>query len=192
MIKRCFSRLGYFMLVLTVLGVGICVFEPVDSTVEAARSKSRRTARSRRTSRRPYVRRTISKRRVPTRSRRSTPARSALPGRYPIAPDRIEVIEHKSTDHPTVRQLLDLPRPQALRNPEVPSESRRRVSTRIDTDRVTQIQDALQKRGLYPGEATGAYDENTIKAMREFQRSENIPVTGYPTAHALKRLGLAR
>jgi hypothetical protein len=37
---------------------------------------------------------------------------------------------------------------------------------------------------------TGEYDDATIEAMRRFQTQQKIPVTGYPTAHALKRLGL--
>ncbi len=54
-----------------------------------------------------------------------------------------------------------------------------------------QIQQALAQRGFYGGEMTGVYDEATVEAMRRFQASQKVAVTGYPTAHALKRLGLA-
>jgi len=54
-----------------------------------------------------------------------------------------------------------------------------------------QIQQALNQRGFYFGEMTGVYDAETIEAMRRFQISQKISATGYPTAHALKRLGLA-
>lgn len=191
MFRRRVSRSCQFLLIFSLLGVLLCLFEPLDSNVEAARSRSRKSARTRRSVRRPVMRRAISKRRVPTRNRRSVPPR-AITGNYPIAPDRIEVIEHHAADHPVVRRLLDPPSPNKPRNSEAPAESRRRVSTRIDGQRVMQIQNALQNRGVYGGEVTGSYDESTIEAMREFQRREKIPVTGYPTAHALKRLGLAR
>jgi peptidoglycan hydrolase-like protein with peptidoglycan-binding domain len=56
--------------------------------------------------------------------------------------------------------------------------------------RALQIQLALKRRGFYTGEMTGEYDDATIESMRRFQTQQKIPVTGYPTAHALKRLGL--
>jgi peptidoglycan hydrolase-like protein with peptidoglycan-binding domain len=46
-------------------------------------------------------------------------------------------------------------------------------------------------RGFFNSETTGVYDQATIDAMRRFQANQKIPITGYPTAHALKRLGLA-
>jgi peptidoglycan hydrolase-like protein with peptidoglycan-binding domain len=57
--------------------------------------------------------------------------------------------------------------------------------------RALQIQQALKRRGFYTAEMTGEYDEATVEAMRRFQTQEKIRATGYPTAHALKRLGLA-
>lgn len=193
MFRRSVSRLCQLLLIFSLLGAGICLLEPLDSSVEAARGRGRKSTRARRSGRRSMIRRAISKRRVPSRNRRAA-APTAIAGNYAIAPDRIEVIEHHAADHPVVRRLLDPPRPaaQTARSGAAPTESRRRVSTRIDGERVVQIQSALQSRGVYEGEATGSYDESTINAMREFQRRENIPVTGYPTAHALKRLGLAR
>jgi peptidoglycan hydrolase-like protein with peptidoglycan-binding domain len=56
---------------------------------------------------------------------------------------------------------------------------------------VLQIQQALNQRGFYGGEMTGVYDAATVEAMRRFQANQKISATGYPTAHALKRLGLA-
>ncbi len=112
-----------------------------------------------------------------------------------VVPDRIEVIENGSADSTELARLFNLPTPK---NPVVENNSptdlstpARRRNVRIDPSRVLEIQQALARHGFLSGEMTGVYDEVTIEAMRRFQARERIPVTGYPTAHALKRLGLA-
>lgn len=110
-----------------------------------------------------------------------------------IVPDQIEVIEFGASSSSAVGRLLTLPSPQNPASTDVSTPlvvSSKRRSVNIDSGRVQQIQQALAARGFYAGEMTGAYDENTIDAMRRFQASNRIPATGYPTAHALKRLGL--
>ena len=47
-----------------------------------------------------------------------------------------------------------------------------------------------EEAAICAGEPTGLYDEATVEAMRQFQTMSRIDVTGYPTAHSLKRLGL--
>jgi len=77
--------------------------------------------------------------------------------------------------------------------------ARRRASARrlvlrpgglIPRERVREIQLALIERGFLEGPPTGVYDARTVEAMKRFQAAEGIEVTGYPTAHALYRLGL--
>ncbi|MEY4166622.1 MAG: hypothetical protein RIR52_446 [Acidobacteriota bacterium] len=206
--RTALTRVAALFLVSLLLITGVCLFDDTQSTAEAASIRSRKRARSsrarssraRRASRRTLQRRTISKRRVPSRARR---AGAPIPGTYPIAPDQIEVIEHNTVARQSAgRSLTDLPRPavRARMAPasgetaasELPTSSRRRVSTRIDSGRVIEIQNALRERGIYEGEPSGVYDESTIESMRQFQLREKINATGYPTAHALKRLGLAR
>jgi peptidoglycan hydrolase-like protein with peptidoglycan-binding domain len=100
-------------------------------------------------------------------------------------PDRIEVIEFGST-------MFNLAPPRFTPVLEVKpfNISTRKIDVNMATDRVTEIQQALAGKGFYTGEPTGVYDEATIEAMRQFQTANRIDVTGYPTAHALKRLGL--
>jgi Putative peptidoglycan binding domain len=112
----------------------------------------------------------------------------------PDVPDNIEVFEHGSPSSEAQERLFTLPSPP---NPSTSSTVTNGLSTpikhknvRMDSTRVMQIQQALNGRGFYQGERTGVYDDATIDAMRRFQATEKIPVTGYPTAHALKRLGL--
>ncbi len=112
----------------------------------------------------------------------------------PDLPDNIEVFEHGSPSSEAQERMFSLPSP---RNPATPRTATHSLSTPIkhknvgmDSTRVMEIQQALNSRGFYQGERTGVYDDATIDAMRRFQATEKIPVTGYPTAHALKRLGL--
>jgi peptidoglycan hydrolase-like protein with peptidoglycan-binding domain len=48
----------------------------------------------------------------------------------------------------------------------------------------------LTKKGFYAGAITGQYDDATIEAMRKFQETNRIDVTGYATAQSLRLLGL--
>jgi len=197
--RKTWSRIVQMFLIAVVVTAGLTLPGDLQPTAEAAaRSRSRKQGRkagAKRARRRSVLRRTISKRRIPSRASRGRQA-PPVPGSYPIAPDQIEVIEHNASDTPQVRTLLDLPKPAPfLSNASAngfASSVRRRINTRIDSERVVEIQRALRERGLYDGELSGNYDEATVESMRQFQSTQKIPVTGYPTAHALKRLGLAR
>ena len=193
---RTLPRLAQIFLVLAILLTSLALIEDLQPSVEASprAGKQGRKTGTKRVRRRRVIRRTISKRRVHSRAGRARLAPPA-PGTYPIAPDRIEVFESNSTDLNLTNRLLDLPKPAPFiatsGSSSMISSSRRRISTRIDSGRVIEIQRALRERGLYDGEMNGNYDEATVASMRQFQLQNKIPITGYPTAHALKRLGLA-
>jgi len=111
---------------------------------------------------------------------------------HPVVPDRVEVLEYgKASSADTARWLNPAPPRNSAADPATealaPSRGKR---VNIDSERVIQIQRALAARGFYSGETTGVYDDATVDAMRRFQISNKIAVTGYPTAHSLKRLGL--
>jgi len=115
---------------------------------------------------------------------------------YEVAyPDQIEVTEYGSTSS-TILNLLKLPsmRPMTpfgavvTRSSSTPSK---RSDLVIPQQRILEIQYQLANRGFYNSEPNGVYDELTVQAMWEFQKNYGLPATGYPTAHALKRLGLA-
>lgn len=108
----------------------------------------------------------------------------------PSGPDIIEVIEH---DSPENRKLDDIYRQEVkgLSLSTIPNVSNRKMDIKkMDADRISQIQEALQKRGYYNGSITGVYDDSTVESMRQFQSAHKIDVTGYATAHTLKLLGL--
>lgn len=66
------------------------------------------------------------------------------------------------------------------------------VASGIPTERVIEIQNALIKSGHFPGPASGQYDESTADAMKQFQKFNNLPATGLPSAHTLKKLGVSK
>lgn len=107
-----------------------------------------------------------------------------------IGPDVIDVIEHNS---PEANRLDDVLRSEmkTLKFSGVPSNSRKKIDVgKMDIERIKQIQEALAKKGYYSGEIHGQYDDVTIEAMRKFQETNKIDVTGYTTAQSLRLLGL--
>ena len=58
------------------------------------------------------------------------------------------------------------------------------------SDRIKEIQTALQKDGSYEGEPTGKWDDATINAMKKYQDKNGITPTGKIDAVSLNKLGL--
>jgi hypothetical protein len=165
-------------------------------SVEAKSKKGRRASAQTRSKSRGYARRSVARR--GKRYRNRPVANDQTFASYPASftvPDKIEVIEAGSSDEPALAPWFNLPKPgNVMTNsfmPIGPSISVRRINVRIEQSRVLEIQQSLAGRGFYQGEMTGVYDDATADAMRRFQINEKISATGYPTAHALKRLGLA-
>jgi peptidoglycan hydrolase-like protein with peptidoglycan-binding domain len=60
----------------------------------------------------------------------------------------------------------------------------------IDTERATQIQQALIREHYMTGEATGQWDASTVAAMQKFQADQGWQTKLMPDSRALKKLGL--
>jgi peptidoglycan hydrolase-like protein with peptidoglycan-binding domain len=60
----------------------------------------------------------------------------------------------------------------------------------IDSNRVTEIQNALIREHYYSGEANGQWDESTKAAMIKYQADQGWQTKLTPDARALKKLGL--
>lgn len=186
MILRSPTPLTLFTAVLLV----IFVAWPFSTNAEAKGRKGKSASRSKSSKR-------SSARRGQRRSNKVAVERdvAVIPETYPIAPDRIEVIESGSASAPDLSRYLNPPLPRSQPRQDSsdsdPNFLTKRKVIKIDESRVIQIQQALKQRGIFTGELTGLYDQATFEAMLRFQTGEKIPATGYPTAHALKRLGLA-
>jgi peptidoglycan hydrolase-like protein with peptidoglycan-binding domain len=55
-------------------------------------------------------------------------------------------------------------------------------------DQIKEAQQGLAKAGLYKGQPTGVYNKETQKAVRAYQKQNNMPVTGRLSDSLLTRL----
>jgi peptidoglycan hydrolase-like protein with peptidoglycan-binding domain len=58
------------------------------------------------------------------------------------------------------------------------------------TDRIKEIQTALQHEGTYQGEPNGKWDNATMDAMKQYQDKNGLTATGKIDALTLEKLGL--
>ncbi len=65
-----------------------------------------------------------------------------------------------------------------------------RARVHLESDRVGEIQQALNKAGYLNEEPTGRWDDSTRSAMRHYQSDHGFPATGLPEAKTLMKLGL--
>ena len=57
-----------------------------------------------------------------------------------------------------------------------------------DEDLLMRIQTGLQRYGVAELEVDGIYGSNTAKAIRDFERQHNLPITGKPNTEILRTL----
>lgn len=58
------------------------------------------------------------------------------------------------------------------------------------TDRISEIQEALAKKGVFNGTPTGKWDDDSVEAMKKFQSANGLNPTGKLDALTLQKLGL--
>ncbi len=194
MIGRCLC----YLIALLLLG---SVFDSASSRIVAAEGKeggkSLRRQAKKKTSEQTQLRRGKFGKRVVTESESSRhktpePEASAPSARRPRLVDSIVVIEFDPNNYGQTSQITALPPSSVEAKPQSNTRNAplRRIKVEIEPQRVLEIQRALAQKGFYTETPTGVYDDATIEAMRRFQAANRIEVTGYPTAHALRRLGL--
>jgi peptidoglycan hydrolase-like protein with peptidoglycan-binding domain len=57
-------------------------------------------------------------------------------------------------------------------------------------ERISEIQEALARKGPFAGTPTGKWDDDTVEAMRKFQASNGLNPSGRLDAPTLQKLGL--
>ena len=85
--------------------------------------------------------------------------------------------------------------PRTLAALGMPQDSASAGDTRPDRlsgAAIRDLQQKLARRGYRPGPADGVMGPATRRALMEFQRAENLPVTGRPNQETLAALGVAR
>ena len=71
------------------------------------------------------------------------------------------------------------------------SELRKEAPAPLQTNDVKKLQQALQDRGHYRGKIDGVLGLHTRASIREFQKAENLPVTGQINLQTAGKLGVA-
>jgi peptidoglycan hydrolase-like protein with peptidoglycan-binding domain len=60
-------------------------------------------------------------------------------------------------------------------------------SAPVSGDDVREVQQALRDKGHYTGPIDGILGSRTRAAIRQYQKDENLPVTGWPDANLTPR-----
>ena len=61
---------------------------------------------------------------------------------------------------------------------------------RASKDQIKQAQEILKQRGFYTGEQTGKLDADTRAALKKYQETENIKVTGTLNRATLEKMNI--
>ena len=74
---------------------------------------------------------------------------------------------------------------------DAPAKSDRSpVTSDISSDDIMKVKVALKAKGVDPGPITGTMDSKTQQALREFQKANNLPVTGAVDQQTAAKLGV--
>jgi peptidoglycan hydrolase-like protein with peptidoglycan-binding domain len=60
----------------------------------------------------------------------------------------------------------------------------------LDKDDIEKVQKSLNDKGFHPGKVDGVLGSRTRAGIREYQKSENLPVTGRLDAETAGKLGV--
>jgi len=101
---------------------------------------------------------------------------------------RISASAHASVSPSTKRPGV---RSASARSRAVPRSSKARLARlHLQSDRITEIQQALIGARYLNPPASGSWDDTTRAAMRRYQTDNGFSVTGLPDAKSLMKLGL--
>jgi peptidoglycan hydrolase-like protein with peptidoglycan-binding domain len=62
----------------------------------------------------------------------------------------------------------------------------------MSQEKIKRVEEALQERGHNPGRIDGFVDEQTLNALREFQKLNHLSVTGVLDEQTAEKLGIDR
>jgi peptidoglycan hydrolase-like protein with peptidoglycan-binding domain len=60
----------------------------------------------------------------------------------------------------------------------------------LDPQDIKKVQESLRDKGYYSGQVDGVFGPRTREGIRQYQKSENVPVTGNLDAETAGRLGV--
>jgi len=110
---------------------------------------------------------------LPAKTKKASPKPAQTPSATKSASGKSATSAHRSS-HAAAAKRKPNPRAQTAPTPQ----------------RISEIQSALAKQGVYDGEPTGKWDAATMDAMQRFQSSHGLSPTGKLDALSLQKLGL--
>jgi hypothetical protein len=78
--------------------------------------------------------------------------------------------------------------PEKMQSPAKPDRSPGTSS--ISSEDIMKVKVALKAKGIDPGPITGSMDSKTQQALRDFQKANNLPVTGTVDQQTAAKLGV--
>lgn len=81
------------------------------------------------------------------------------------------------------------PAPGVGTEPKAPPAVGKEPKVELSATEIMRIQEALRKEGFQPGEE-GKLDAKTQQALRDFQKKNDLPVTGQPDRETAQKLGV--
>jgi peptidoglycan hydrolase-like protein with peptidoglycan-binding domain len=80
---------------------------------------------------------------------------------------------------------------KGIRKPDISTPGEKKSAVfRASKEQITQAQALLKEKGFYRGEATGKLDEDTREAVRKYQATNGIKVTGTLNRETLGQMGV--
>lgn len=124
---------------------------------------------------------------------RDRPEGSSAPseGRMPGAVQPGIRQDDRATGQPRTGDMTDRPGSD-VRSPGTPSAADNSSTPAANVDQVREIQEALKAKGHDPGPIDGTMSTETQEALRAFQKSQDLPVTGQLDSETIDKLGVGR
>jgi len=99
--------------------------------------------------------------------------------------------DDRAIGQPRTGDMTDRPGSD-VRSPGMPSAGDNSSTPRANADQVREVQHALKSQGHDPGPIDGTLGADTQEALRAFQKSQDLPVTGQLDSETIAKLGVGR
>ena len=89
------------------------------------------------------------------------------------------------------QKAMPIPPEKPLKEKSADGTKKRGAVFRATKDQITEAQTKMKAKGMYSGEMTGKLDDETRTALRKFQETNGVKVTGTLNAVTLEKMSIA-
>jgi hypothetical protein len=121
------------------------------------------------------------------------PAASPKPQPGPVTPRQIEptIPGQPAPVDPRLTQPFPGQPGTIPEQMQPPTAGTQTTTGSLSADQIKRAQEALKAKGMNPGTISGNNDPTTQQAVRDFQKANNLPVTGILDQNTLDKLGVS-